>query len=122
MIETKKYKKMLEDELDLLKEELAVVSLENVKDESDPIPAPVPASSDIMDDEEKTMRLIRNTAITDSLEIRLKNIMRALDKIENNNYGMCELSKEPIEIERLDANPAARTNIANLSRETELED
>ncbi len=55
-----------------------------------------------------------------SLEIRYRNIMRALQKIDAGTYGVCEISGEIIEPERLDANPAARTNIANREREQEL--
>jgi RNA polymerase-binding transcription factor DksA len=54
------------------------------------------------------------------LEIRYRNILRALKKIKENKYGICEISGDEIEETRLDANPAARTNIANIEREKEL--
>jgi RNA polymerase-binding transcription factor DksA len=59
-------------------------------------------------------------ALVAQLEIRYRNITRALEKIENGTYGICEISGEPIEEERLQANPAARTNLANIDREREL--
>lgn len=59
-------------------------------------------------------------AVVTELETRYRNITRALQKITAGTYGMCEISGEPIEPERLDANPAARTNIANRDREKEL--
>lgn len=59
-------------------------------------------------------------AMMSQLEIRYRNIKRALDKIAENKYGICEISGEPIEKERLMANPAARTNLANLDKEAEL--
>lgn len=43
------------------------------------------------------------------LETRYRNIVRALTKIEMGTYGICEVSGEPIEADRLSANPAART-------------
>lgn len=43
------------------------------------------------------------------LEARLKDIKDALDKIEEGTYGVCEKSGEEIELDRLEANPAART-------------
>ena len=46
--------------------------------------------------------------------------MRALQKIKAGAYGVCEISGEPIEVERLAANPAARTTLANADREKEL--
>jgi RNA polymerase-binding transcription factor DksA len=52
-------------------------------------------------------------AVLDQLEDRLLNVVRALSKIEEGTYGICEVSGEEIEEERLEANPAARTNIAN---------
>ncbi|MCA9362054.1 TraR/DksA C4-type zinc finger protein [Candidatus Kaiserbacteria bacterium] len=61
-----------------------------------------------------------NRALLAQLEIRYRNITRALDKFNEGTYGVCEISGEPIEPERLDANPAARTNLANRDREAEL--
>ena len=59
-------------------------------------------------------------ALMSQLEIRYRNITKALEKIENDSFGVCEISGEPIEEERLKANPAARTNLANIDREKEL--
>ena len=56
-----------------------------------------------------------NTALVKELEIQLKEINSALDKIEEGKYGICEVSGEPIEIERLEANPAARTCKAHIN-------
>jgi len=54
------------------------------------------------------------------LEIRYRNIDNALEKIKEKKFGICEVSGELIEEERLDANPAARTNIANMEQEKNL--
>ena len=59
-------------------------------------------------------------ALMAQLETRYRNIKRALQKIEAGTYGICEISGEPIEAGRLAANPAARTNLANMDREKEL--
>tara|TARA_B100001989_G_C24513065_1_gene451524 strand:- start:303 stop:674 length:372 start_codon:yes stop_codon:yes gene_type:complete len=59
-------------------------------------------------------------ALLAQLEIRHRNLKRALDKIDSGTYGVCEISGEVIEEERLAANPAARTNIANRDKESEL--
>lgn len=40
---------------------------------------------------------------------QLKQVERALIKIDEGTYGTCDVSGEPIEIERLEANPAATT-------------
>lgn len=44
-----------------------------------------------------------------ALQLRWSEIKHALEKIENGKYGTCEVSGEPIEEDRLEANPAART-------------
>jgi DnaK suppressor protein len=54
------------------------------------------------------------------LSTRYRNITRALDKIATGTYGRCEISGEPIEIDRLTANPAARTCKAHLADEGQL--
>ena len=59
-------------------------------------------------------------AMLGQLETRYQNINRALKKFEDDTYGICEISGEPIESERLEANPAARTNQANMDREQNL--
>lgn len=59
-------------------------------------------------------------AILSQLEIRYRNIKRALEKISNGTFGVCEISGQEIEHERLVVNPAARTCLANIDREREL--
>lgn len=48
-------------------------------------------------------------AITGELEVRYNDVKAALEKIEGGQYGICEVSGEQIEEDRLEANPAART-------------
>ncbi len=43
------------------------------------------------------------------LELRLDDINKALEKIENKNYGNCEICGKKIEEDRLEVNPAAPT-------------
>ena len=56
-----------------------------------------------------------NKAILEQLEIRLNEVKRALEKIENGTYGKCEVSGEDIELDRLEANPAAKTCKAHMN-------
>lgn len=44
-----------------------------------------------------------------ALTTRWSEIKHALEKIETGTYGVCEVSGESIEEDRLEANPAART-------------
>ena len=55
-----------------------------------------------------------NRDIEENLEVRWKEIKHALEKVERGTYGKCEVSGEPIELERLEANPAARTCTTHL--------
>lgn len=54
------------------------------------------------------------------LERRYNNIVRALAKIKEGTYGICEIGKEHIEADRLSANPAARTCKAHMDQESSL--
>jgi len=55
------------------------------------------------------------TATLKELENSLKDINDALKKIEEGSYGICEISGEQIEQDRLEANPSARTCKAHLN-------
>lgn len=52
-----------------------------------------------------------NTGILSQLENQLKEVNDALDRIEKGTYGLCEKCNQPIETERLEANPSARVSI-----------
>ena len=52
---------------------------------------------------------ITELSVEKELEERLANINDALSKIEKGEYGVCENCKKEIDIERLKANPEART-------------
>lgn len=54
-----------------------------------------------------------NEAGEEELKEELREIRSALAKIEEGTYGYCSICKQPIEEERLDANPAAATCIAH---------
>lgn len=46
-----------------------------------------------------------------SLELKLVDVNSALDKIKKNKYGICEVCKKEISIDRLKASPEAKTCI-----------
>jgi len=54
---------------------------------------------------------MKNKALSDHLELRLKEINNALARIEDGTYGICEECKKEIPIERLKANPAAIADV-----------
>lgn len=61
------------------------------------------------------------SAILKQLEIRYNEIKNALKKIEDGNYGICEISGEEIPRDRLEANPSARTKIEFADQGEELD-
>lgn len=57
-----------------------------------------------------------NLSIGRALEGQLKQVNEALGRIDNETYGFCEVDGEAIPIERLRANPEARTCIDHSSQ------
>ena len=51
----------------------------------------------------------QNLSVETSLEKRLQEIIEALAKMETNAYGKCENCQKDIPVERLKANPSAKT-------------
>ena len=49
----------------------------------------------------------KNLSMEKTLEVSLYNVNKALKKIEEGNYGICEKCQEPIAPERLSAFPSA---------------
>ncbi len=68
---------------------------------------------------DKVEEELTNEAIVDELEIRLNNIKKALEKIEEGTYGICEKCGAEIEEDRLEANPAATLCMECANKEGE---
>lgn len=60
---------------------------------------------------DKLEELEENNGIASKLEEQLKEVRDALSRIEKGIYGLDETTNEPIQRERLEANPSARTAI-----------
>ncbi len=60
---------------------------------------------------DKLEELEDNNGIMNQLENQLTEIKEALVRMEEGKYGNCETCGEPIEIERLEANPSAKISI-----------
>jgi RNA polymerase-binding transcription factor DksA len=117
-IDTNHFKNKLEEEKTKLESELASVAQKNPDNPSDW--QPISVGHDIAEADENLQAdaveaFEDNTAITNSLETRYNDVKRALDKIANGTYGICEISGEEIEADRLEANPAARTCKAHIN-------
>lgn len=113
------FKKKLEEEKTLLEEELSTISRKNPNNSNDWEATTTDITVDPADENEvadKFEELGENTAILDKLEPQLNEVKAALKRISDGTYGICEISGEPIEKNRLEANPSARTSIKNMKK------
>ena len=123
MINTDNYKQKLEQLLGEIVAELETIGIHDPENNANWIAIPEgvgvgKADPNVVADQVEDWDERRSTVA--ALETRYNNIKRALKKIENDTYGLCEISGKPIEKERLDANPAARTNRAHREEESQL--
>ncbi len=112
-IDTEHFKTKLEAEKALVESELNKVARINPDNPSDweAIPA---ADRDISQADENTAAdaiegYEDNVAIVKTLEKRYNDIKSGLDKIKHGVYGKCQVCQKDIELDRLEANPSART-------------
>ncbi len=109
-----KFKTELEKEKELLEKEMDTVGERNPETPGDWQARPDRgdfSSSDSSESADSSESYGGNSAILDQLETRYKNITKALERIKSGEYGICRISGEKIEKERLEANPAADTCI-----------
>ncbi len=118
MQDTAIYKKKLEDERGVLVRELSgVATIKNNKSPDDWEAKPDNTETDLPDPNEVGDRIgsyENNTALVQELESQLRNVDAALEKISKGTYGTCETCDKPIETDRLDANPSAKTCKAHM--------
>ena len=116
MIDTEKYKQQLEAHLAQTTAELNELGVQETET-GDWIATPEPIENEAADRVEDWDERRANLSL---LETRYNNIKRALRKIEEGTYGVCEIGNEPIEEDRLSANPAARTCTTHMDQEDQL--
>lgn len=111
------FKERLVAEKATLEAELLTVGRRNPSNPADwePVPQEVGQESDPNDQADLMEGLGDNTAILRDLENRYNDVLAALARIEDGTYGVCSVSGEAIEEDRLEAEPAARTCKAHLN-------
>lgn len=123
MINTEAYKDRLQKDLSEITAELKELGIHNPDVKEDWIALPQDVGSQEADPNvgaDRAEDWLERTATLAALEARYNNITRALRKIEEGTYGICEIGGEEIEADRLDANPAARTCKAHIDNEQDL--
>lgn len=119
------FKSRLEKELKSVEKELETVGVQNPDNPRDwqakeTAMDVMNAPADANEAADKFEEYNENRAITDTLEVRYNSIKRALEKIDDGTYGICEINGEKIEEERLEANPSARTCLAHKEQDSSL--
>jgi DnaK suppressor protein len=112
------FRKKLEKEKQLLEEELKTVGHKNPSVAGGWEASPGNIDADSADENEvadKIEGLEGNNGILEKLDKQLVEVNAALDRITKGTYGMCEISGESIEKERLEANPSAKTCMKHMN-------
>ena len=117
-IDTQYFKTKLEQEHSKLEAELKTVGVENPLIPGDWEARPQVENNSTADENEiadSIEHFEENTGILKQLEIQINEVQHALNKMKKGTYGVCEIGAEPIEEDRLEANPSARTCKAHLN-------
>lgn len=112
---TKYFKKRLEEEKAKLESEMSSIGRRNplVSDDWEAVPGETGAESDSIDQADDTAHNEENAGILADLEARYDTILVAERNLEKGTYGVCEICGGDIEETRLTADPAATTCIAH---------
>ncbi len=113
-MDTRHFKEKLSEELALIEQELGELGFKNkatgeweATGDTLDVTTPMADSNESADQLEEYEERREET---DALQARHSEVKHALEKIERGTYGACEEGADhPIEEERLEANPAART-------------
>jgi len=119
---TEELKAKLLEEKELLEKELGTVAVPDVHAQGGFVAkeddfSNEPNSLDPTEVGTELESLARNEAISNELEARYNNVIAALERMDNGTYGICRISGEEIETDRLEANPAADTCKAHMEEE-----
>jgi|SRR3989344_4629993 len=111
-MDTNHFKELLENEANALEKQLGGIGKRSKENPDNWEVTAVKSDRDRADETEVAddlETLETNNAVINQLEIKLKEVNSALQKIENGTYGVCEIGGEKIEEDRLEANPSAKT-------------
>lgn len=109
------FKEKLLAEKVVLEDELQNIARKEVGGEWSAIPEPHNDVGDEGDEADFIQDFDSKLARVGSLETKYNQVIAALDRIEKGTYGICIKSGNPIEEDRLEANPAAETCKAEMN-------
>jgi len=117
-MDTQHFKIKLEEEKNILESELSRLGIQDPETgewavRMDEAPSEETSDPNNRGDRDEEFGVAENTL--QILEVQYKNVLHALEKIEQGTYGTCEVSGEMIEEDRLEAEPAARTCISHIN-------
>lgn len=117
-IDTTYFKKKLETERDTLRRELESIAKRNPDNPKDWEAKGAALDIQQADQNERADAIEEyeiNAGMLKNIEVRYNEVKAALKRIEDGTYGVCEVGGEPIESDRLEANPAATTCKAHMN-------
>lgn len=117
-------KQALTEELARVTAELQTLGVHNKNNPKDWVATPPPEEGGLAPDPNDAADRVEewdeHAATLAELERQYNDVTRALAKIEDGTYGICEIGDKAIEPDRLGANPAARTCKAHIDEESSL--
>lgn len=114
---TEHFRTRLIEEKAELEAQLATVGRQNPSNPGDweAVPEETGMEADPNDQADQMEEYGNNNAILTDLEVRYQSVLGALARLEEGTYGICEVSGESIEEDRLEADPAAATCKAHMN-------
>ncbi|HEY1037088.1 MAG TPA: TraR/DksA C4-type zinc finger protein [Candidatus Paceibacterota bacterium] len=114
-LDVQHFKDLLLKEKALLEKELEPIADSKATGEWEAEPVPAVDTADREDVATSIEDYMEKNETVRVLETQLNEVLNALRKIEDGTFGICEVSGEAIETDRLEANPSARTCKAHMN-------
>ncbi len=117
MIDIQKYKTLLEEEKTDLEVELSAIAQPSSEDPHvwEAIQNDTTMEADPNDQADHLDEYQENRAVVEVLNPQYKEVLSALDRIEQGTYGTCSVCGNEIEEDRLEADPSASTCKVHMS-------
>ena len=121
MVDLTFIQKDLAEKLTIITKDLeAVAVLDTATDNWEAVPESEQSEADSNNEADVIEAWNERRATVAALETEYRDIKRAIQKISQGTYGICEISGEMIEEDRLTAYPTARTCKQHMDQEFEL--